>query len=382
MTTRDYYVLRNPKLFEPKRLVVEHLNKNSGGQGHSAYVKYLDDEGNKKNLYIQAPKLFAPFGFNKFTDTKTKRETYSLGLLVDSTKQDIVDYRGMLTSIDDTIVKHIHENGQKYFPKAPGEEPDDEKTIRRSYTPSFRMGKVREDGTRNEDNMQKCSIAYRKIAEELELAKAQEEAGGPRTQPNGKKERKAQPINPEQVFGDICIDVPVFSGKERVPSANDPSKLVPKPLNIKYAIDAPMYATPLLHVKNVWKVNNNTGIIYALKQAVIYPIDKLSNACDIEVEENAAPDEDELEFARSEMRKRQRYEDDEENEDVVSSESPAALHKRLRNDDSRKRRVGDDGEQGEDESPAAIHKRLRSGGDVDSPNAVNEDDDAPQFPYK
>jgi len=98
--------------FDPNTVHFSKLRKNKNG-GKTIYINH----GDNKKLYIQCPKMRAPYGLSCYEDDSTKKCTYSLDLSFDEDNAEASAFKAKLQALDERIIDHVTANSEELLGK-------------------------------------------------------------------------------------------------------------------------------------------------------------------------------------------------------------------------------------------------------------------------
>merc|ERR1712050_33879 len=89
---------------------------NSNGKGKTVSVAYQMSNGNNCKPVLQTPKMFAPFGFNRYAaDTETGYDKYSIALTFKGDSPRMQEFLSLMRAIDAANVEMAFQNQEDIF---------------------------------------------------------------------------------------------------------------------------------------------------------------------------------------------------------------------------------------------------------------------------
>lgn len=95
--------------FQSSAINFSSLRKNKMG-GKAVYLS----KNGKDKIFLQLPYMRSPFGLSSYTDESSKRTSYSLDLSLD---ENVGEVENLFNSIDELILKTVHENSVEWLGK-------------------------------------------------------------------------------------------------------------------------------------------------------------------------------------------------------------------------------------------------------------------------
>lgn len=121
--------------FQSSAINFSTMRKNKMG-GKTVYLS----KNGKDKIFLQLPYMRSPFGLSSYTDESSKRTSYSLDLSLD---ENVGEVENLFKSIDELILKTVHDNSVEWL----GKQYNIEVMREALYKPLVRPGKGDYPGT-------------------------------------------------------------------------------------------------------------------------------------------------------------------------------------------------------------------------------------------